>query len=40
MLDVADFGHNAHAAEFADYGACYVRHGKASKARRPSGAAC
>ena len=35
MLDVADFGRNAHAAEFADYGVCYVRHGKANKGSPP-----
>jgi site-specific recombinase XerD len=35
MLDVADFGRNPHAAEFGDYGVCYVRHGKASKGSPP-----
>jgi integrase/recombinase XerC len=35
MLDVADFGRNAHATEFGDYGVCYVRHGKASKGSPP-----
>jgi integrase/recombinase XerC len=35
MLDVADFGRNAHAAEYGDYGVCYVRHGKASKGSPP-----
>jgi hypothetical protein len=45
MLDVADFGRNPHAAEFGDYGLCYVRHGKASKGltaqapQRPDGLA-
>jgi integrase/recombinase XerC len=35
MLDVADFGRNPHAADFGDYGVCYVRHGKASKGSPP-----
>lgn len=40
MLDVADFGRNAHAAEFGDYGVCYLRHGKAGRAHCPSAVAC
>ena len=35
MLDVADFGRNAHAAEFGDHGVCYVRFGKAQKGSPP-----
>jgi integrase/recombinase XerC len=35
MLDVVDFGSNPHAAEFGDYGVCYVRHGKAMKGSPP-----
>jgi integrase len=35
MLDVADFGRNPHAAEFGDYGVCYVRHGKAMTGSAP-----
>ena len=35
MLDVADFGANAHAGEFGDFGVCYVRHGKALKGSPP-----
>ena len=35
MLDVVDFGRNPHAAEFGDYGICYVRHGKANKGSPP-----
>jgi len=35
MLDVADFGRNAHAPEFGDRGVCYVRHGKAIKGSPP-----
>ena len=35
MLDVADFGRNAHAPEFGDRGVCYVRHGKAMKGSPP-----
>jgi integrase/recombinase XerC len=35
MLDVADFGPNAHAPEFGELGVCYVRHGKAMKGSPP-----
>jgi site-specific recombinase XerD len=35
MLDVADFGRNAHAPEFGELGVCYVRHGKAMKGSPP-----
>ncbi|MFG6202412.1 tyrosine-type recombinase/integrase, partial [Nonomuraea sp. JJY05] len=35
MLDVADFGRNPHAAEFGEYGVCYVRYGKAMKGSPP-----
>jgi integrase/recombinase XerC len=35
MLDVADFGRNPHAAEYGDYGVCYVRWGKANKGSPP-----
>jgi len=35
MLDVADFGTNPHAAEFGEFGVCYVRHGKAMKGSPP-----
>lgn len=35
MLDVADFGTNPHAAEFGEYGVCYVRYGKAMKGSPP-----
>ncbi len=35
MLDVADFDRNPHAAEFGEYGVCYVRYGKASKGSPP-----
>lgn len=35
MLDLADFGANPHAAEFAGLGVCYVRHGKATKGSAP-----
>lgn len=35
MLDLVDFGRNPHAAEFGDYGVCYVRYGKANKGSPP-----
>ena len=35
MLDVADFGRNAHAPEFGERGVCYVRYGKALKGSPP-----
>jgi integrase len=35
MLDVADFGRNAHAPEFGERGVSYVRHGKAMKGSPP-----
>ncbi len=35
MLDVADFGRNPDGAEFAEYGVCYIRHGKAQKGSAP-----
>jgi integrase len=35
MLDVADFGRNAHAPEFGEHGVCYVRYGKAMKGSPP-----
>ncbi|WP_243713005.1 site-specific integrase [Actinomadura sp. 6K520] len=35
MLDVADFGRNAHAAEFGEHGVCYIRYGKALKGSPP-----
>jgi site-specific recombinase XerD len=35
MLDVADFGPNAHAPEFGELGVCYVQHGKAMKGSPP-----
>ena len=35
MLDVADFGANAHAPEFGEFGVCYVRLGKAMKGSPP-----
>jgi integrase/recombinase XerC len=35
MLDTADFGVNGHAAEFGDFGVCYVRHGKAMRGSPP-----
>lgn len=35
MLDVADFGRNPHGREFGDYGACYVRFGKAQAGSPP-----
>jgi hypothetical protein len=35
MLDVADFGPNAHAPEFGELGVCYVRDGKAMKGSPP-----
>jgi hypothetical protein len=35
MLDVVDFGANAHAGEFGDFGLCRVRFGKAKKGSPP-----
>ena len=35
MLDTADFGRNPSGAEFGEFGACYVRHGKAQKGSPP-----
>jgi integrase len=35
MLDVADFGRNPKAAEFGEFGVCYVRYGKANKGSPP-----
>jgi integrase len=35
MLDVADFGGNPHAPEFAGFGLCRVRYGKAKKGSPP-----
>lgn len=35
MLDITDFGPNPHAREFAEYGVCYVRYGKAKKGSPP-----
>jgi site-specific recombinase XerD len=35
MLDTADFGPNPHARQFAEYGVCYVRFGKAKKGSPP-----
>ncbi len=35
MLDLADFGRNPKAAEFGEYGVCYVRFGKANKGSPP-----
>ena len=35
MLDVTDFGRNPKAAEFGDYGVCYVRYDKANKGSPP-----
>jgi site-specific recombinase XerD len=35
MLDVTDFGTNPHAAEFGEFGVCYVRFGKAMKGSPP-----
>jgi integrase/recombinase XerC len=35
MLDVADFGRNAHVPEFGERGVCYVRFGKALKGSPP-----
>jgi site-specific recombinase XerD len=34
-LDLADFGRNPRAAEFGEYGVCYVRFGKANKGSPP-----
>jgi hypothetical protein len=35
MLDAADFGRNPDGAEFGEYGAVYVRHGKAQRGSPP-----
>lgn len=35
MLDVADFGRNPSASRFGEFGACYVRYGKALKGSAP-----
>ena len=35
MLEVHDFGRNPKAPEFADFGVCYVRWGKASRGSAP-----
>ena len=35
MLELTDFGPNPKAAEFGDYGVCYVRWGKAAKGSPP-----
>lgn len=35
MLELPDFGRNPQAPRFGDYGACYVRYGKATKGSAP-----
>jgi integrase/recombinase XerC len=35
MLAASDFGPNAHAPEFGEFGVCYVRHGKAQRGSEP-----